>query len=183
MDYQKLKSTINFPEVQELLTYWLDRKGWSVAPKRSDICPEDIIKLLPYIYMLDVEDDDQYIVRLWGTELRGLFDADLTGQDIIKFLPSQMKDAALRSYETIRQEKTPWVTALEYQMPFERIFSYTRLALPLIDKDGRVNMIIGMFYWDKGLADGQDISTLSNNFEACLSRIENGNKTDAGYSI
>lgn len=59
------------PEQRQLYDYWLARSESGLMPKRADINPADIPRLLPFISLIDVGDKlEQSRVRLAGTRLR-----------------------------------------------------------------------------------------------------------------
>ena len=56
------------PTSRCLYDYWLVIRGERVAPRRSDIDPSDIVPVLPYLGILDVEPAPRrYRGRLAGT--------------------------------------------------------------------------------------------------------------------
>lgn len=71
---------IEEPALRELYDYWAEKCGSRAIPARGDIDPLDIPKLLPQIYMIDVERDPmRFRFRLIGTTIITWFGRDATG--------------------------------------------------------------------------------------------------------
>lgn len=68
------------PEQRQLYDYWLGCASGQEMPSRSDINPAQIPRLLPYVTLVDVQDDiGRSKVRLAGTRLRDVYDCEITG--------------------------------------------------------------------------------------------------------
>jgi hypothetical protein len=58
------------PPLRGLYDYWSAKRGTRVWPSRSDILPEEIKPLLPYVMLVDVLDDGRHFrFRLVGTDV------------------------------------------------------------------------------------------------------------------
>src|SRR3546814_279139 len=56
------------PELRDLYLYWSDKRGPRNYPARSEIAPEEIKRLLPFVLLHDVLDDGSHFrFRLLGT--------------------------------------------------------------------------------------------------------------------
>ncbi len=60
---------LHHQKTQELLEYWDSLRQDGAVPKRQEIQPQHIKKLLPNIFMLEQFDDDHMVFRLAGTRL------------------------------------------------------------------------------------------------------------------
>src|SRR3546814_340977 len=57
------------PELRDLYLYWSDKRGPRNYPARSEIAPEEIKRLLPFVLLHDVLDDGSHFrFRLVGTD-------------------------------------------------------------------------------------------------------------------
>ena len=65
---------------RELFAYWDALRGERRAPERSDIDPAAIRNVLADTFMLDVDVAGAFPIRLAGTRVNGLFDADQKGR-------------------------------------------------------------------------------------------------------
>ena len=68
---------------RELFAYWNGLRGERTAPQRSEIDPAAIRNVLADTFMLDVDVARRFPVRLAGTRVNGLFDADQKGQSFL----------------------------------------------------------------------------------------------------
>ncbi|MCF6216379.1 MAG: PAS domain-containing protein [Emcibacter sp.] len=133
--------------LRDLYEYWQGKKGDRKMPSRLDICPTEIIDLLPKIILIDVEYEPQrFRFRLVGTDVVRVMGQDATG----KYLDELSSDSAVhdRLSWLIRQKTTYYVSSqLDW---LNRSFQkYHVLGLPLGDEAGNVNMImygIDQFY-------------------------------------
>jgi hypothetical protein len=57
------------PILEQALAYWSSIKDRAAFPRRADMEPEKVVALWPYILMVDVVEDGDYFVRLFGQNL------------------------------------------------------------------------------------------------------------------
>ncbi len=76
------------PELIQFLEYWEQKRRGRQFPARADIQPGEMLDLLPWTSMFDVEDVDKFRVRLNGTKLEALLpEGKYTGKPISVFPP------------------------------------------------------------------------------------------------
>ena len=68
---------------RELYAYWNILRGERTAPQRSEIDPAAIRNVLADTFMLDVDVSRRFPVRLAGTRVNGLFDAEQKGRSFL----------------------------------------------------------------------------------------------------
>jgi len=69
--------------LKELHAYWDRKRAGRAMPFRSDIVPTEIPKLLPMLFMVDVEHEPRrFRYRLIGTGVVALTGRDLTGRAV-----------------------------------------------------------------------------------------------------
>jgi hypothetical protein len=78
-DLEGFRAQLVIPEQQELFDYWLACCDGARYPMRKSISPIRIPLLLPYVSLIDVEEDSGFRIRLAGTSLRDVFDREITG--------------------------------------------------------------------------------------------------------
>lgn len=82
---------------QRFLDYWHAKAPERGYPRRSDIRPDEILPLLPYIFMVDVlrgEAGLDFRFRLIGTAIAGI-EGELTGQLLSEMFPDRERYATL----------------------------------------------------------------------------------------
>ena len=71
------------PEQQRLYDYWSSKFNGDRLPGRAQICPTDLVTLLPNISLVDIDYDPyRFRFRLAGTRLREIYDREVTGLDL-----------------------------------------------------------------------------------------------------
>jgi len=74
---------ISHPTLVALHRYWDGKRGGRMMPARRDLDPSEIVKLLPHIYMVDVERDPlRFRYRLIGTAICAFLGRDYTGRSV-----------------------------------------------------------------------------------------------------
>lgn len=82
------------PETKAMLALWKEKMDGSDLPRRSDFSPLEMKNYLAYIYIIEVLDGGaDFLVRLAGTALTGVFGEDFTGA---KFSDPRLSGAAWR---------------------------------------------------------------------------------------
>ncbi len=131
------------PKLQQVYHYWRSKSRDGKLPRRSDIDPIDIPRLLPNLMIVEVvEDARRYVYRLVGTkevEMRG---RDPTGLSVIDgFLGPSFEDA-LSFYDRTVQSRAPVFDDKPYISSNGRWISDETLFLPLSENGLRIDRIL-----------------------------------------
>ncbi len=133
---------ISHPDIQEVLAYWMEKRGGRPMPSRDDIDPLELRRYLPYITLVDVVGDARrFVYRLVGTmevELRG---RDPTGASVVEAYFGRSVDDVLRKYETVCLSRAPFYEIDDFQV-VDRYVNEENLFLPLSDDGAEVNKIL-----------------------------------------
>ncbi len=117
------------PEQRQLYDYWLEKSGEYNMPRRADINPAQLPRLLPGLSLVDVgRCVEDCRIRLAGTRLREIYDREITG-----LLLQNMKWGSKRDYWHAAYQRT-----IEKSIPTQGV-----LRGPMIDKEHVVQ------YWLK----------------------------------
>jgi hypothetical protein len=125
--------------------YWTRQSDAGRLPRRRDIDPADIPKLLPILMIVEVPPSDRYRYRLIGTENSDAFGMNATGRYLDEVLPGpEYKTHVLALYdECVRTNRALYseclFTSLQYPVPERQI---KVLFLPLCDDGERVNQVL-----------------------------------------
>ena len=93
------KAQLLVPEQRQLYDYWLACAAGKSMPSRADINPAHIPRLLPFISLVDIEDDIGHSkVRLAGTRLRDVYDREITGLRIEELDLGPKRDYWMAAY-------------------------------------------------------------------------------------
>jgi hypothetical protein len=75
---------ITHPTLVAIYRYWDNKRRGRAMPQRADIDPTEIVRLLPYIFMVDVERDPlRFRYRLIGTAICEFLGRDFTGRMVL----------------------------------------------------------------------------------------------------
>lgn len=132
--------------LQNIYQYWQNMKGERDMPSRSDLNPAEITTLLPYIMLVDVEQQPlRYKYRLTGTETVKAIGYDVTGKYLDE-LPLIEKHVKVRS-DWLVKEKRPYIYFDKLKWSNRTLMDYQAIALPLSSNGEDVDMFfLGMYY-------------------------------------
>ena len=138
---------IPVPLLRDLYKYWNGKKGDRKMPSRPDICPTEIVDLLPKIILIDVEYEPlRFRFRLVGTDVVTAMGQDATG----KYLDELSSNSAMHGrLSWLIQHKTTYYVTSQLDWLNRGFQKYNVLGLPLGDEAGNVNMVmygIDQFY-------------------------------------
>jgi len=135
--------------IEQGLDYWDSKRAGRRMPARRDIEPTEILELLPYVVLIDVERSPvDFRYRLMGTAVAARFGHDHTGARFTA-LPQHGPGAEVWTTATrILQEKRPIVSHIPY-VGFNRwIQNYRDISMPLSEDNDTVNMIFGVLQFE-----------------------------------
>jgi hypothetical protein len=130
---------IGDPRLVELYNYWNERRGERFAPRRGDIHPTDIPRLLPYLLLTDILPGPRYRYRLVGTEVERVFGTPMTGRSIDELMRGEYLDFIAGLYRTIVSCRAPVYSENTYA---NEAFRTHRLMLPLSEDGETVTMVL-----------------------------------------
>lgn len=128
-----------------LLGAWLDARRGALVPLKSDLTPDSILSILPYVWVYRYEEAvDDFVCRIsgerindaWGQSLRGVQFRDIVGQSA--------HPAALRRWKTIIETPSIQYGKVAAAKPHQDKVIAERLVLPLADPDGAVCYTMGL---------------------------------------
>ena len=139
------------PLGRDFLLYWHDKCPDSASgggfPSRADISPDEILKLLPYIFMVDVLEDAEsgldFRFRLVGTAIVEI-EGEHTGRSLSGMFPDRAAYGVLwRQYRDAAAGKV-WVRYETLRWQGRDHVNYEVILAPLQDETGHVTMLIGL---------------------------------------
>jgi hypothetical protein len=147
MSYRACRRVANLIELG--LDYWDSKRAGRRMPARRDIEPTEILDLLPYVVLIDVEREPlDFRYRLVGTAVAARFGHDYTGAHF-SALPQQGRGSeAWNTAVRILEEKRPIVSHIPY-VGFNRwVQNYRDISMPLSENNDTVNMIFGVLQFE-----------------------------------
>ena len=101
---------ISHPTLVALHRYWDGMRGGRMMPTRHDLDPSETVKLLPHIYMVDVERDPlRFRYRLIGTAICAFLGRDYTGRavDAATYGEGDILSRLLRLFTAVVEARAP----------------------------------------------------------------------------
>ena len=143
-------STFPDPRHQELFEYWNSKRGDRIAPTRKDIDPIDLPKLLPYMFIFQVQDNPRnYRLSLLGTQLVAVLGRDFTGATFDEMYSDDGASTLRMEYDWVADRAEPYYDELDARWMSKDYIAYRRLLLPLSDDGARVDRLLGCAFFIK----------------------------------
>jgi len=124
--------------------YWQSKSGDSGMPRRADIDPTEIPKLLPDVMLVDVTPDGRYRYRLIGTENVRAHGVNATGRYLDEVVPgAEYKAHVIALYDECVRERRPLYSECLFMSPHRQAPErHTKaLFLPLSEDGDSVNIV------------------------------------------
>lgn len=160
------------PRLVELYRYWQARRGPRFAPRRVDIDPTDIPRLLPHLLLVDISADGRPRFRLVGTEVERHFGCCMTGRHIDELMRGEYLTFIEGLYRTILEDRIPVYSENSYHgdaTGFDAapdLFRTARLMLPLSEDGEQVDMVLaGQVFTSAGTAASPTVFVTQDRFD------------------
>jgi len=106
--HASFRAQLVLPEQRHFFDYWLERAAGRVMPDRGDICPTDIPRYLPRVSLIEIETEPlNFRFRLAGTQLREIYQQEVTNRHLKELSTTQNKDYWLAACERIAHTGRP----------------------------------------------------------------------------
>ncbi|HEV2675976.1 MAG TPA: PAS domain-containing protein [Aliidongia sp.] len=132
---------ISDERLRRLYEYWLGKKGERKAPRRADIAPEEMVEVLPWVFLMEYV-GDRLRYRLVGEAIREIYGDRLVGMFIDEIDLDHVSAAYIDEYETSAKDFAPLVRKWNFTKSDGRHLEYERLILPLSPDDETINMFL-----------------------------------------
>lgn len=139
-------ATIRHPLLKELLNYYRARQEPGKLLGRLRLEPADIPEILPHLILVSVE-QGSLKVRLAGTRVVDRFGFELTGKNLLDFLPPDLS----QKYETLFMEVLGkrFAALAGFELPRRGLLplDIEMILLPMSDREGEENLVmVGIGY-------------------------------------
>jgi hypothetical protein len=135
---------------KQLLAYWRSKCPPGGLPRREDIVPEEIPRLLPNLLIAEpVDGGEDWVYRLIGTAIVERHGKDFTGMRVSESFPPDVADAYIADYQHGAASREPWAVHGNFVFPGIEHIRFEALGLPILGRDGvSVWLLIGLFYFN-----------------------------------
>lgn len=132
-----------FPILHELAVYWTNLNRGDL-PRRSDIDPRQLERVLPYLFILDRTGTNDATIRLGSTQLETLTGAPAKGLQFSDLIDPSSRDLIKGGFEKLWIKNTPQSFDITSSFTDERdTISGKVIVFPLRDVFGRVTKAVG----------------------------------------
>jgi len=145
------------PILEAALAYWRRLRHGGSLPRRRDIDPSEIPRLLPHLQLIEVvEGGARFRYRLVGTALVTAFGKEYTGKCLDELFGGDRLAHASHVYATVCAQRRAVFLRNRYSTTRNIDLMASRLYMPLSDDGASVNVIFGAltFEWGSGTAIG-----------------------------
>jgi len=126
-----------------LYAYWLEKRGARAAPSRADLDPGEIPDLLPILNLIEVSWEPLgFRHRLVGAELIQRLGRNARGKEVGEDLYGEAAAEIFHTLKTLATENRPYRRRARLDWNGRKWLTLEAVELPLVDDDGRVNMIL-----------------------------------------
>jgi hypothetical protein len=126
----------------DLYKYWNAVRGTRAMPSRSDIAPTDIIRMLPFVGLIERR-EGCYFWRLIGTAIVDHFGRDMTGEQYgVHFAPRAFIAETTATFDAALDRKAPFFDEFIYRSLAGATHAVSRLVCPLAADDTHLPMLI-----------------------------------------
>lgn len=128
---------------QALFDYWNAIRAGRPAPRRGEIEPGDIRRILPYVFILERKDRDTYRFRLAGTGLCSTYGMEFRGHNMLSMWSDDCAENLKEALDDVATNAT--VSVVEYTAATNdgREVTFEMILLPLAHEDGSMTRVLG----------------------------------------
>lgn len=126
-----------------LFHYWNAIRGTRRAPRRFEIEPARISRILPEAFILEQRDVDTYRFRIAGTRLCELFGMELRGHNFLELWEDGGRFPVKRRLARVAEEGAVGLFEFEAAVSVRESVSFEVLIVPLIQKDAAIDRFLG----------------------------------------
>jgi hypothetical protein len=116
---------------RELHAYWDRLRAGRAAPERSDLDPGAIKNLLGNVFLVEVTENQRYVVRLAGTRICSLLGRELKGRTLAEAFAMKEAEDLYELLDTVSTNALPAVAGLSGETEDNRKLDLELAVLPL----------------------------------------------------
>lgn len=130
-------------ELNVAFDYWQDLRGMRAAPKREELNLREMSALLPLFNLIEVHWDPlRFRHRLVGSRYVEMLGRDVTGCYVDEELYGEAATEIFNNLRLVAEEVRPYRRLARLDWHDRNWLMMESAELPLVDEDGRVNMIL-----------------------------------------
>ncbi len=131
--------------IRALYRYWHSKRAGGRLPRRADIDPIDIPRLMPNLLIVDLEQNPFRVrYRLVGTHVVEMTGFEFTGRYLDEIALPNYEGPFLECYQAACETKSPIITRIRWSLAPGIVTEYDVCFLPLSDDGETANKAISM---------------------------------------
>lgn len=128
--------------ISKAMAYWDHIRGVRAIPRRNDLDPVDIPKLLPFIMLVDVLDQPlDFKFRLIGTEIDAIISDDYVGRRFSAIRHMASGNKVWADYQTVVRGRRPLTGPVDYVGTDHYVRGIRHCLMPLSADGETVDMV------------------------------------------
>jgi hypothetical protein len=124
-----------------LWLYWQSKRGMRAMPRRAEIDPAEIPRLLPYLQIVE-RNAGRFRYRLAGSAIVEAYGRELTGKFIDEVIPAHRLAIAEHHYSTVYDSGRPIFARNNYVTTKAVDIIATRIILPLSTSGEQASLLL-----------------------------------------
>jgi hypothetical protein len=140
------------PVLGAMLAYWERKRASQSMPRRRDIDPAEIPRLLPHVQLVEATENRGFRYRLVGTGLVEAFGHDYTGHYVDEQFPGERGVFIRGIYDLVCSGSSAIFVRNKYVTKKQIDLVANRLYMPLSEDGVRVTLILGALTFEYGEA-------------------------------
>lgn len=136
---------ISLPLIRDFADHWNDIRGDKPAPSRVDFHPENAVRFLPHLFLLDViRPEMRFRARLVGTATVAAIGFDYTGQHLDEVISEPHLSTVERDLRDVAETGVLHYRVTTMAWDDREHAVYHRLYLPFTVNSDRIDMVMGI---------------------------------------
>ncbi len=145
---------LEYPETRRLLDYWRDLGDAAWPPRRADLEPERMARVLTHIWLMDyLPDGGRLRYRLIGDQVRQRYEKAVVGKYLDEVVEPEAYPRVARYFLACPQMPAITMRTGRLYQEWPRPEFGERLLLPLFSDDGAAEAVIGITICKKTYGD------------------------------
>jgi hypothetical protein len=132
---------ISDARLRRLYDYWQSKKGDRRVPSRAEIAPEEIVDILPWVFLTE-RVGDRLRYRLVGEAFREIYGDKLAGMFLDEVDFDHITAIYVGEYDTVAATFAPVARKWQFTKNDGRYLDFERLILPLSADGETINMFL-----------------------------------------
>ncbi len=128
------------------LAYWWHIRGDKTVPDYDDVTLHQLHRLAPYVRYMHW-DETALIHRLWGSALTEGIGVDMTGHDVMAYIPEPQRAANYAMFHALHEQPCGVVLITRDTTPSGSGREGEMTFLPVRGPDGEGHRLIGTMQW------------------------------------